>query len=343
LSDEELHRRNRVKLRLLLAGVDRDVVDAIDDDTRLIDLHRDAVLWSDAPRITIAQMAEQVGLDVEVCRRARMWLGLADPGDAAVCRVEELPAFAGLAAGIEMFGVEPVLQFTRVVGSAMATVAEASLTVFGRSLGGAAADMDPDEYALAAFDAIDSFALIPDVLAAVARVQFDLASARATPGQNQVHVGAIGFVDLVGSTQATVELDPDVFAAALSSFESRSVELAGARDGRVVKFIGDEVMFHMPTLPDAVEVACGIISHVAADPVLSSARGGVASGELLGRDGDWFGTTVNRAARLVERAKPGTVLFAGDGGELIDGAVSRGRPRLRDLPERVEVWRVRTE
>lgn len=343
MDDEELHLRNRVKLRLLLAGVDREIVDAVDDDTPVIDLHLEAVLWSKEPRVTMQQIADEVGLDVEVCRRARMLLGLPDPGDRAVCRVEEREAFRRLAGGIASFGVDPVLQFTRVIGSAMATVAEASLTVFGRSIGEAGAEMSRDAYALAAFDALESFALMPDVLAVVARLQFDMANARLTPGPDQIQHGAIGFVDLVGSTEATVRLDPDVLADALSAFESRSVELAGAHDGRVVKFIGDEVMFHTATLADAVEIALGIMAHVSEDPVLVAGRAGVASGELFGRDGDWFGTTVNRAARLVERAKGGWVLFAGEGGELIDGAVSRGRPRLRDLPDRVEVWRIKVE
>lgn len=343
MEEDALHLRNRVKLRLLLAGVDKEIVEAVDDDTPVIDLHREAFLWSDAPRLTLAQVAEEVGLDEEVCRRARMLLGLPDPGELPVCRVEEVEAFRGLAAGVEAFGPEPVLHFTRVIGSALATVAEASLSVFGRSVGEQSAEMNQDEFALAVFDALELFSVVPTVLASVARLQFDLATARMTVGLEQVQHGAIAFVDLAGSTEATVQLGAEVVSVALSRFEARAVELSGAHGGRVVKFIGDEAMIHTATLPDAVQVAAGLVRHVNDDLVLRSARAGVAAGELIGRDGDWFGTTVNRAARLVERAKTGQILFTGEGAEEIEGATSRGRLRLRDLPERSEVWRIRVE
>jgi class 3 adenylate cyclase len=62
---------------------------------------------------------------------------------------------------------------------------------------------------------------------------------------------------------------------------------------------------------------------------------------LLSRDGDWYGTTVNLAARLVTRAKEGTVWLSGHGADAVDGAAAlRGRKRLKDVPERVEVWRL---
>ena len=341
MDNDELQLRNRVKLRLLLAGVDKDVVEAVDDDTPVINLHREAFLWSDAPRLTVDEIAAEVGLDVEVCRRARMLLGLPDPGDLAVCRVEEVEAFRGLAAGVEAFGAEPVLHFTRVIGSALATVAEASLSVFGRSLADTKIELCDDEFALVTFDALELFAVVPTVLASVARLQFDLATTRISVGMEQTQQGAIAFVDLSGSTEATVQLGADVVSVALSRFETRAVELAGAHGGRVVKFIGDEAMIHTATLEGAVEVAMGLVRHVHDDLVLRSARAGVASGELIGRDGDWFGTTVNRAARLVERARSGQVLLSGEGGDQIDGAIARGRLRLRDLPDRQEVWRVR--
>ena len=69
----------------------------------------------------------------------------------------------------------------------------------------------------------------------------------------------------------------------------------------------------------------------------------MAAGPLLSRDGDLFGTTVNLAARLVEKAKARTVLLAGDGAAQIEGASERGRRRLRGLPARVDVWRIEPE
>ncbi len=331
--------RNMVKLRLILAGVDPSDVEHIDEQSAPRVL-RSRLLWGDEDPITLAEVAERAGLDLEMCRRGRMLMGLPDPGDAAVCRPQEIEAFRGFAAGMELYGEDAVLQFVRVLGGAMAMVAEGALSVFGRQLATQDVPMEGDEYVLAAFDALESFDLVPKLLSTIAKLQFDLASERLNGEPGPMRDGAIGFVDLTGSTKATEKLGADVMAPALTRFEEWSTELAVANDGRVVKYIGDEVMFLSPDLTAAAVVATELIARVQADPVLRSARAGLAYGPLLSRDGDWYGSTVNLAARLVERAKAGTVVLTGDGADDVPGAVARGRRRVRDIPDRVELWRI---
>jgi len=338
--------RNRLKARLLLAGAERDVVEGLGEDDSGLDLIRSTVLWGSEESITIAELAERSGLDIELCRRARMLLGLPDPGDQALCRAEEVEAFEGFALGMELFGVEPVLHFTRVLGSALGAVAEGALTVFSRALdddGGTDALLSGDAYSLAAFDALEAFRIVPGVLQIVAKLQFDRATDRLTAGPGQEQTGAVGFVDVTASTRVTAEVGIESVSSSMTGLEERAVELAVASGGRVVKYIGDEVMFMAPDLASGVEIAVGLVRHVDRDPILRSARGGVAAGPLLSRDGDWFGTTVNLAARLVEKAKARTVLLAGDGAAQIEGASERGRRRLRGLPARVDVWRIEPE
>ena len=331
--------RNMVKLRLILAGVDPADVDEIDQESAPRVL-RSRLLWGDDEPITLAQVAERAGLDVEMCRRARMLMGLPDPGDAAACRTQEIEAFRGFAAGIELYGEDAILQFVRVLGGAMAMVAEGALSVFGRQLANQDVPMAGDEYVLAAFDALESFDLVPRLLGTIARLQFDLASERLNGDPGPMRDGAIGFVDLTGSTKATEKIGDDAMADGMTRFEEWSAELAVANDGRVVKYIGDEVMFLSPDLSAAAAVATELITRVDDDPVLRSARAGLAYGPLLSRDGDWYGSTVNLAARLVERAKAGTVLLTGGGADDVPGAVARGRRRVRDIPDRVELWRI---
>jgi class 3 adenylate cyclase len=331
--------KNLIKLRLILAGVDPAEVDAV-DETAAPTLLRTRLLWGDDEPITLAEVAQRAGLDVEVCRRARMLMGLPDPGDAPVCRSQEIDTFRGFAAGIELYGEEAILQFTRVLGSAMASVAEGALSVFGRQLADQEHPPQGDQYVLAAFDALESFRIVPEVLGIVAKLQFDLATDRLDGEPGLMREGTIGFVDLTGSTKATEKLGTDAMAPALTRFEEWAAELAVAADGRVVKYIGDEVMFLSPDLGAAAVVATELIERVHADPVLRSARAGLAHGPLLSRDGDWYGSTVNLAARLVDRAKAGTVLLTGDGASDVPGASARGKRRIRDLPERVELWRI---
>lgn len=331
--------RNMVKLRLILAGVDPAEVDAIDQESAPREL-RSRLLWGDEDPITLAEVAERAGIDLEMCRRGRMLMGLPDPGDEPVCRPQEIEAFRGFAAGMDLYGEDAVLQFVRVLGGAMAMVAEGALSVFGRQLVNQDLPTEGDEYVLATFDALESFDLVPTLLGTIAKLQFDLASERLNGEPGHMRDGAIGFVDLTGSTKATEKLGTDVMAPALTRFEEWSTELAVAGDGRVVKYIGDEVMFLSPDLTVAAAIATELIARVDEDDVLGSARAGIAFGPLLSRDGDWYGSTVNLAARLVEKAKAGTVLLAGEGADQVPGAIARGRRRVRDMPDRVELWRI---
>lgn len=333
---------NRVKLRLLMAGVEPDRVADL-DEVAALELARTRLLWGDQPTITIAELAERSGLGVETCRRARMLLGMPDPGDAAVCRVEEVDNFRGFAAAMDQFGEETILQYTRVIGDALATVAEGALSVFGRTMT-QRDDLDEivgDAYVLEAFDAMEYFRIVPEALAVISKLHFEMAIHRLTADPGSPQPGAVGFVDLVDSTKRTVELGEQRMADAVTRFEEWSVEQSVRHGGRVVKYIGDEVMFRSPDIASAAAIATRLVELVDDDPDLGSARAGVAAGQLLGRDGDWYGITVNLAARLVERARDGAVWLAGDGVADVPGAVPmRGRRRLRGLPERVEVWRI---
>lgn len=337
---------NRVKLRLMLAGVDPAELEGLTEDGALR-LLRSRLLWGDDPRLTIDELADLVGLRVESVRRARMLLGMPDPGEKALCRSEEIEMFRGLAAGAEIYGEDTIMQFARVLGAAMATVAEGALTVFAHRIGDlnreapeSTPELVGDAYVLTAFDALESFQIVPNVLNTIAKLQLDQAVDRLETDPGQPQWGAIGFVDLNRSTRTAVRVGDEAMAAALTRFEERAVAAAVANEGRVIKYIGDEVMYLAPTLAQAVAVADDLISWVDGDDVLGGGRGGVAAGELLGRDGDWFGSTVNLAARLVDRAKPGTVWFTGVGAAEVDGATHVGKRRLKDVPERADVWRV---
>ena len=131
-------------------------------------------------------------------------------------------------------------------------------------------------------------------------------------------------------------------APALTRFEAWAVELAVASGGRVVKYIGDEVMFLSPHLEAAAAAVAGSSSNGSRTTRCCARRVPASpTDRCSSRDGDWYGTTVNIAARLVERARPGTVWLTGDGAAELPDAKSRGRRKLRDIPERVELWRIR--
>ena len=117
---------------------------------------------------------------------------------------------------------------------------------------------------------------------------------------------AIGFVDIVGYTHLSTTLAPDRLASFISNFEARAVGLVKDQGGRLVKLIGDAVMFVAVEPDEAVAVANAILHEFAGTDALP--RAGIASGEVIAVGGDYYGELVNLASRMADLAVPGEVL-----------------------------------
>lgn len=118
----------------------------------------------------------------------------------------------------------------------------------------------------------------------------------------------VGFVDMVGYTRLTRQIDEDELSQVLDAFEALSGEVIAEHHGRVVKMIGDEVLFVADSAVDAAEIALTLTERTTADENLPAVRAGMASGRILSRFGDVYGSVVNLAARLTSVARPGTIL-----------------------------------
>ena len=127
-----------------------------------------------------------------------------------------------------------------------------------------------------------------------------------SPGRR--HPG-IGFVDLTGYTGLTEE-HGDAAAADLADRLADVVrETVGERGGRAVKFLGDGAMFHFAQPIDSVRCGLDLVERIPSRG-LPKAHVGVNAGPVVFRDGDYFGRTVNAAARIADYARPGEVLVA---------------------------------
>jgi len=124
---------------------------------------------------------------------------------------------------------------------------------------------------------------------------------------------AVGFVDVVGYTSLSARIDPAGLDEVIAAFESRVFDVTSEHQGvRLVKFLGDAAMF---VSLDPVALTDAVVELVEAqreDSPLAEApmKGGLAWGRVLVRGGDYYGDTVNLAARLTDRARPSTVLVA---------------------------------
>lgn len=127
---------------------------------------------------------------------------------------------------------------------------------------------------------------------------------------------AMCFLDLTGYTRLTEERG-DMVAADLARSLASLVQKDSVRyGGRVVKWLGDGVMFHFPDPGKGVLAALDMVEAVVSVG-LPPAHVGLHAGPVLFQEGDYFGRTVNITARIADYARPGEVLVTQ---EVVDAA-----------------------
>lgn len=119
---------------------------------------------------------------------------------------------------------------------------------------------------------------------------------------------AVGFADLVSYTSLSRRMNERTLAQLVQRFEAKSAEIISIGGGRLVKTIGDEVLYVAETPQAGAQIALSLSRELGNDELLPRTRGAVVWGRLLSRLGDIYGPTVNLAARLTSLAEPGTVL-----------------------------------
>lgn len=119
---------------------------------------------------------------------------------------------------------------------------------------------------------------------------------------------ALGFVDMVAYTSRSARLSSDALAALVQAFDHTVRDVITAQGGRVVKTIGDAVLYIADDLRTAALVAVELVAAVGRRPELLPVRGSLVWGRVVSRSGDVFGPVVNLAARLADIADAGEIL-----------------------------------
>jgi adenylate cyclase len=155
----------------------------------------------------------------------------------------------------------------------------------------------------------------------------------------------VGFLDLVGYTALSQLLHEEELALLVARFEELTHDTVAQHGGRLVKTIGDEVMFVAEVPAVAARIALRLTERTGDDEVLPDARAGLAFGPVVAHEGDYYGPVVNLAHRLVEIAYPGTVLVCDALHDALEGdpTFSFGRSRSRKIRDigRVGTWPLR--
>lgn len=200
---------------------------------------------------------------------------------------------------------EAQVAMTRAMGQSLARLAEWQLATVGSMI---QPTMEVDERLDRARELVP---VVEELLGYVWRRHLASAAGRLlAEGHDQLAPDClvIGFADLVGFTSLTRQIDEDQLAVLVERFESQAADLVAECGGRVVKMIGDEVMFVADDPAVAAELGLRLAERVTEDPELPDLRVGLALGNVLSRLGDVYGEPVNLAARLTSIARPGSVL-----------------------------------
>ena len=286
------------------------------------------------PELTPVDVAERTGVPLE--RLRQMWRALGFPPvpeDERFFTSTDLKVLELLASAQEddFLTEKEILQVARVMGQGLARVADTNVALFADRIG--TTEMPRAFRLLDASEPFLSYVWRRHLVSALGR-RIAFASATTQEAREQV----VGFADLVGFTNLSQEMDERGLARIVDRFEALVYEHIPEHRGRVIKMIGDEVMFAVDEPRDAAEIALGLVAAHAEDESLPDIRIGLALGDVLSWEGDLFGPTVNLASRLVQYARPATVTIGPNLADRLDGQPGlevkrlRRRVRLKGLP-----------
>lgn len=324
-----------------LAGVGRlfngAVVRHLAGDAPLDEAVEEIVLG--APRrYTRSELADTAGLDLDDASRLWRALGFAEVADDDMLFTDRDLSAIRLMTGLTEAGVlEPEVReaVARAVAQSMSRLAEWQVGMLRRLLEGADADLTPQQSlqvaaaVIPALEELQSYVWRRHLAATVHRMM-------ATPNGNHMTAPSagdtvtlvVGFADMVGFTRTTRRRSVDELGEMIERFGSVTTDVIAGGRGRIVKTVGDEVLFVADDAATGAAIALGLQDRVRTEPSLPALRIGLAAGEVLLRYGDVYGEVVNIASRLTGHARPDTVLVDR---AMADALADDDRWRLRGL------------
>jgi len=334
-SDEDV-RRIQVFQTLEQAGLPIDGVAALVDSGHLalgfIEAAGQYVFVPLSDR-TFAEVSESTGTPMETLASIRESLGGLPPDPDDLLGEEELDILALVEFQSSLgFRLRAIEQALRVYGESLRRMAETEAEWFRSEIVGPmlesgrtekdvanlTSDIAPrlaelsDEAVLAIYHRQQRHAWSVNIIDGIA-----MGLERAGLHQRAQTTPAMCFLDITGYTRLTQERG-DRAAADFAERMKRLVERpAVVHGGRAVKWLGDGVMFYFATPKSAVEAAVDMVSAVAGADV-APAHVGIHAGPVVFREGDFYGHTVNVAARIGEFARPGEILVSQQVVDLVD-------------------------
>ncbi len=278
-------------------------------------------LLGEEPALTGEQVAADVGIDFEAARQR--WRSL---GFSAVD--EDVPAFTHadvdalrLTEELSDLGfVDPADEqaLIRSLGRSFARLAEWQMGLLAKQI-----DLDTmsvEEISevmdrlVPAVESLQNYVWRRHTLAAASRLllaaEREDTEGHEPAGEDEAagDLRGVGFADIVNYTRQSRSLSRSELTALIDDFEARALEIATAHDGRIVKTIGDEVLFVADEPDQIARIGLELVEERVRNEDFPELRVGLAWGPVVARLGDVLGPVVNVASRLTSTSRPGRVL-----------------------------------
>jgi adenylate cyclase len=261
-------------------------------------------------RYTSPQVCAKAGVEDETAKALWRAMGFpVVPDDEVAFSDDDIEALRAAKKLLERPGMDEAihLQQARTMGQAAARVAASHQEVLAARM--------PEQETPEALEDVLTFAeqalpILDRLLVYMYRRHLAAATEQTvirTPGQESVEM-SVGFADLSGFTALSQDLDSHQLGQLIELFNGTAADLIAEAGGRVVKTIGDEVMFTAHDPGTEAALALTLVDRISELDELPRLKAGLAHGSVIAREGDVFGMPVNLAKRLVASAKPGSVL-----------------------------------
>lgn len=268
------------------------------------------------PTLTSAEVTAKGGLSLEDGQRLWRAFGFPDTGDSIAYSESDVAAIATVAAALKtgLMDEATVFRMTRALGTTMSKLADWQVSALveqvehdvheGKSGTRLEAAVDLARTAAPGFEGLMVYAWRRHLAAAAARIEA-LGAADEELLSTQM---TVGFADLSRFTSLSNDLDDSGLAALVENFETRCADVVTAHGGRVIKTLGDAVLFVTDDPLEGTRTAIDLVKQIARRTELPNVCVGLATGSVVSRLGDVYGPPVNLAARLSHVARSNRVL-----------------------------------
>jgi adenylate cyclase len=273
---------------------------------------------------TYERLAAGLGRAPDLVRRLSGELGLPPPADDRL-RAEDAEHLALILTTLDLADDEELSRFTRLYGGTVQRLVTSGLQFFDRAVRQRVGrfDLSDEEKDALVYQRAAGYSELVQrlvswlqrrhrehaVLEYLVGVTEGFMEERGIAPRQPKQPPAIAFLDLTGYTRLAEERGDEAAADLASDLASVVQDAATTHGGRPVKWLGDGVMFHFDDPGGAIRSGIELVEQTE-QATSMPARIGINAGAVIVQEGDYFGRTVNVAARIADYARPHEVLVS---------------------------------